>query len=75
MDVSGEFWSRFDAWAGPTFGVALFLLGAFLMFKGARSIKLLSFVTGCAIGLQLLPKVTHERRWFPWSLVWVLSFG
>ena len=50
MDVSGEFWSRFDAWAGPTFGVALFLLGAFLMFKGARSIKLLSFVTGCAIG-------------------------
>ena len=25
-------------------------------------------VTGCAIGLQLLPKVTHERRWFPWRL-------
>ena len=50
MDVSGEFWSRFDSWAGPTFGVLLFILGVFLMFKGARSIKLLSFVTGCAIG-------------------------
>ena len=25
-------------------------------------------VTGCAMGLQLLPSVTHERRWFPWRL-------
>ena len=50
MDVSGEFWGRVDTWAGPTFGIVLFLVGAFLMFKGARSIKLLSFATGCAIG-------------------------
>ena len=25
-------------------------------------------VTGCAVELQLLPRVTHERRWFPWRL-------
>ena len=31
MDVSGEFWSRFDTWAGPTFGVILLCVGAFLM--------------------------------------------
>ena len=50
MDVSGEFWSRFDTWAGPTFGVILLCVGAFLMFKGATKIKILSFLTGCAIG-------------------------
>jgi len=50
MDVSGEFWSRFDTWAGPTFGVILLCLGTFLMFKGATKIKVLSFLTGCAIG-------------------------
>ena len=33
MDVSGEFWSRFDTWAGPTFGVILLCVGAFLMFR------------------------------------------
>ena len=50
MDVSGEFWGRFDTWAGPTFGVILLCIGAFLMFKGATKIKVLSFMTGCAIG-------------------------
>ena len=50
MDVSGEFWGRFDTWAGPTFGVIILCIGAFLMFKGATKIKLLSFMTGCAIG-------------------------
>ena len=50
MDVSGEFWGRFDTWAGPTFGVILLCVGAFLMLKGATKIKLLSFLTGCAIG-------------------------
>lgn len=50
MDVSGEFWSRFDTWAGPTFGVILLCVGAFLMFRGATKIKILSFLTGCAIG-------------------------
>ena len=50
MDVSGEFWSRFDTWAGPTFGVILLCIGAFLMFRGATKIKILSFLTGCAIG-------------------------
>ena len=50
MDVSGEFWSRFDTWAGPTFGVILLGVGAFLMFRGATKIKILSFLTGCAIG-------------------------
>ena len=50
MNVSGEFWGRFDTWAGPTFGVILLCVGAFLMFKGATKIKLLSFMTGCAIG-------------------------
>ncbi|GEM_PF-841042 len=50
MDVSGEFWNRFDTWAGPTFGVILLCIGVFLMFKGATKIKILSFLTGCAIG-------------------------
>ena len=50
MDVSGEFWNRFDTWAGPTFGVILLCIGAFLMLKGATKIKILSFLTGCAIG-------------------------
>ena len=50
MNVSGEFWGRFDTWAGPTFGVILLCVGAFLMLKGATKIKLLSFLTGCAIG-------------------------
>ena len=50
MDVSGEFWSRFDTWAGPSFGVILLCVGAFLMFRGATKIKILSFLTGCAIG-------------------------
>ena len=50
MDVSGELWGRFDTWAGPTFGVILLCVGAFLMFKGATKIKFLSFLTGCAIG-------------------------
>ena len=50
MDVSGEFWTRFDSWAGPTFGIALLCVGLFLMFKGATKIKILSFLTGCAIG-------------------------
>ena len=39
MDVSGEFWTRFDSWAGPTFGTALLCVGFFLMFKGATKIK------------------------------------
>ena len=39
MDVSGEFWSRFDTWAGPTFGVILLCVGAFLMFRGATKIE------------------------------------
>ena len=30
--------------------------------------------TGSSMGLQLLPKMTRERRWFPWRLVWALSF-
>ena len=50
MDVSGDFWGRIDTWAGPTFGVILLCVGVFLMLKGARKIKLLSFLTGCAIG-------------------------
>lgn len=50
MDVSGEFWTRFDTWAGPTFGVILLCVGIYLMFKGAERIKILSFLTGCAIG-------------------------
>ena len=50
MDISGEFWSRFDTWAGPTFGVILFCVGIFLMLRGAKKIKILSFLTGCAIG-------------------------
>lgn len=50
MDVSGEFWGRIDTWAGPTFGVAMLCLGIFLMLKGAKMIKILSFLTGCAIG-------------------------
>ncbi len=50
MDVSGEFWSRFDTWAGPSFGVFLFAIGVYLMYKGAEKIKLFSFLTGCAIG-------------------------
>ena len=50
MDISGEFWTRFDSWAGPTFGTALLCVGLFLMFKGATKIKILSFLTGCAIG-------------------------
>ena len=50
MDLSGEFWGRFDTWAGPSFGVFLFGIGAYLMYKGAEKIKLFSFLTGCAIG-------------------------
>ena len=50
MDISGEFWTRFDTWAGPTFGVILCCVGIFLMLRGAKKIKILSFLTGCAIG-------------------------
>ena len=59
MDVSGEFWGRFDTWAGPTFGMGMFLVGIFLMFKGAKSIKMLSFLTGCAIG-QLTSTLLYD---------------
>ena len=50
MDISGEFWTRFDSCAGPAFGTALLCVGLFLMFKGATKIKIFSFLTGCAIG-------------------------
>ena len=33
-----------------TFGVILLCVGAFLMFRGATKIKILSFLTGPAIG-------------------------
>ena len=59
MDVSGEFWNRFDTWAGPTFGTILLCVGVFLMFKGATKIKVLSFLTGCAIG-QLASTFLYE---------------
>ena len=50
MDITGEFWSRFDTWAGPPFGVFLLFIGVFLMIRGAKRIKILSFLTGCALG-------------------------
>ena len=50
MDASGEFWGRIDAWAGPPLGTILLCAGVFLMIKGATKIKILSFLTGCAIG-------------------------
>ena len=50
MDVSGEFWGRIDTWAGPPLGTVLLCVGVFLMIKGATKIKILSFLTGCAIG-------------------------
>ena len=50
MDASGDFWSQIDTWAGPPFGAILLSIGVFLMIKGATKIKILSFLTGCAIG-------------------------
>ena len=49
MDVSGDIWSRLDS-LGPTLGLILIVVGMYLMFRGAKRIKILSFLTGCAIG-------------------------
>jgi len=50
MGLSAEIWAQIDSWGGPTFGVILIISGAYLMLKGAKRIKILSFLTGCAIG-------------------------
>ncbi|MEL0100728.1 MAG: hypothetical protein VW862_03385 [Euryarchaeota archaeon] len=50
MGLSAEIWAQIDSWGGPTFGVILVLIGVYLMFRGAKRIKILSFLTGCAIG-------------------------
>ena len=60
MDITGEFWSRFDTWAGPPFGVFLLLIGVFLMIRGAKRIKILSFLTGCALG-QLFSAFLYDN--------------
>ena len=44
MDITGEFWSRFDTWAGPPFGVFLLLIGVFLMIEVLKESDL-SFLT------------------------------
>lgn len=50
MGLSAEIWAQIDSWGGPTFGVILVIIGVYLMFRGAKRIKILSFLTGCAIG-------------------------
>tara|TARA_Y100000766_G_C18870139_1_gene587817 strand:- start:153 stop:938 length:786 start_codon:yes stop_codon:yes gene_type:complete len=50
MGYTSDFWDKIDSWGGPTFGVILVIIGAYLMFRGAKKIKVLSFLTGCAIG-------------------------
>ncbi len=50
MGLSAEIWAQIDSWGGPTFGVILVLIGVYLMLRGAKRIKILSFLTGCAIG-------------------------
>ena len=50
MGLSAEIWEQIDSWGGPTFGVILVIIGVYLMFRGAKRIKILSFLTGCAIG-------------------------
>ena len=60
MSVSSELWEQIDSWGGPTFGVILVLLGAYLMLRGAKRIKILSFLTGCAIG-QLSSAIIYSE--------------
>ena len=50
MDISGEFWTRFDH--GRSYLWTLLCVGLFLMFKGATKIKILSFLTGCAMAMS-----------------------
>ena len=50
MGYTSDVWEKIDSWGGPTFGVILVIIGAYLMFRGAKKIKILSFLTGCAIG-------------------------
>ena len=50
MGLSAEIWAQIDSWGGPTFGVILVIIGVYLMLRGAKRIKILSFLTGCAIG-------------------------
>ena len=39
---------------------------SFFVFSSFARLLLSLLVTDCAMGLQLLSKMTRERRWFPW---------
>jgi hypothetical protein len=50
MDTPGMIWDKIDSWAGPSIGLIMIGVAIYLMFRGAKRIKLLSFLTGCGIG-------------------------